>query len=409
VKISEELKRELEIIRQGTDEIIPEDELIAKLENSHKKRAPLRVKLGIDPSSPDIHLGHTIPIRKLEQFQKLGHQVVLIIGGFTARIGDPTGMSETRKQLSKEEVKKNAKTYLSQVFKILNKEKTEIVDNADWFENMKFSDLISNLASKYTVARMLERDDFLNRYKNGKPIFIHEFLYALAQGYDSVVVKSDIEIGGTDQKFNCLVARDIQREYGMEPQIVITLPLLEGTDGVKKMSKSLGNYIGISESPKEIYGKTMSISDELMYKYFLLTLGYEEKTVNDLKEKVQSEKLHPRDLKARLAFELVSLYHSTQEAKKAEEEFLRVFRDKSLPEEQPEVIINTEEDSISIIKLLTNLDRVSSNSEARRLIQSGAVYINNDRISNINLSLPKGNYLVKVGKRNFYKVSVKGR
>jgi len=409
VKIPEELKKELEIITQGTEEIIPEEEFVSKLLKSHKTKTPLRVKLGIDPSSPDIHLGHTIPIRKLEQFQKLGHQIVLIIGGFTARIGDPTGLSETRKQLSKEEVKKNAKTYLDQVFKILDKNKTEIVDNADWFENMKFPELISNLASKYTVARMLERDDFLNRYKNGKPIFIHEFLYALAQGYDSVIVKSDIEIGGTDQKFNCLVARDIQREYGMEPQIVITLPLLEGTDGIKKMSKSIGNYIGISESPKEIYGKTMSIPDELMYKYFLLALGYDEKTVNNFKEKVKNEQLHPRDLKAKLAFELVSLYHSPQEAKKAEEEFLRIFREKSLPDEQLEVVINIEGNSIPVIKLLTNLDRVSSNSEARRLIQSGAISINNDKIDDINLNLSIGNYLIKVGKRHFYKVIVKGR
>ncbi len=407
--IPKEMKSEWDIIKQGTEEIVPEEELIAMLKQSYKEKKPLRIKLGIDPSSPDIHLGHTIPIRKLEQFQKLGHQVVLIIGGFTARIGDPTGLSATRKQLTKEQVQQNAKTYLEQVFKILDREKTEVVDNADWFEKMTFQELISNLASKYTVARMLERDDFLNRYKNGKPIFIHEFLYALAQGYDSVMVKSDVEIGGTDQKFNCLVAREIQREYSMKPQVVITLPLLEGTDGVKKMSKSLGNYIGISESPAEIYGKTMSISDDLMYKYFLLALSYNEKTINELKNKVKSEELHPRDLKARLAFELVSLYHSKQDAKKAEEEFIRVFREKALPQEQKEVNIDIDEDNIPIIKLLTSLDKVSSNSEARRLIKGGGIYINNDRIDDINLSLPTGEYLVKVGKRNFYKVSVKGR
>lgn len=312
-----QIKKQLEEIKKGCVELIPEEELAAKL----KKGKPLKVKWGADPSAPDIHLGHTVVLKKLKQFQDLGHEVIFLIGDFTARIGDPTGKSETRKPLTKEEVMINSRTYQEQVFKILDKKRTRVVYNSRWLSELKIEDVI-NLAAKYTVARMLERDDFMNRFEKQRPISIHEFLYPLIQGYDSVKLKADIEIGGTDQKFNMLVGRELQREFKEEPQVIITMPLLEGTDGVQKMSKSLNNYIGITEPPSEIYGKTMSISDELMLRYYSLLT---DENIEEMK------KLHPKEAKKKLAGELVAIYYGREAAEDAGAEFEKIFAQGKLP------------------------------------------------------------------------------
>jgi len=307
------VEEQLEVIRRGTVEIIPEEELIKKLERSIRENRPLRIKEGFDPTAPDIHLGHVVTIRKLKQFQDLGHQVIFLIGDFTGMIGDPSGRNEMRKPLTKEEVLKNAETYKAQIFKILDPEKTIIEFNSRWCTPMKFEDVLV-LASKYTVARILERDDFYKRYKEGKPISVLEFLYPLIQGYDSVALRADVEVGGTDQKFNLLVGREIQREYGQEPQVILTMPLLVGTDGVEKMSKSLGNYIGITEPPEEMYGKVMSIPDDLIYPYFELATDVPNEELARIKRDLEDPEVNPRDLKRRLAREIVTLYHGREMA-----------------------------------------------------------------------------------------------
>jgi tyrosyl-tRNA synthetase len=399
------LKEEWEIITSRAVDVILEEELLEKLKAARKEGRALRIKYGADPSAPDIHLGHTVPIRKLREFQDLGHKVVFIIGDFTARIGDPTGKSETRKRLTPEEVDDNARTYLAQIFKILDPKKTEVVKNSSWFDRMTFAQIIE-LGAKYTVARMLERDDFKKRISEERPIFIHEFLYPLAQGWDSVVVKADVEIGGTDQKFNCLVARDIMREAGMTPQCVMTFPILLGTDGVNKMSKSLSNYIGITEPPREIFGKIMSIPDSIMGDYFELTLGYKKEDVKKITDDVEKGIIHPRNLKARLGRELVTLYHSAPAAQAAEEEFNRVFREKELPDEILQKIFYREDCEPTITNLLTKTGLAPSNREARRLVSGGGVYVDNIRVESPDNRLEPGEHIVKVGKRRFLKIII---
>ena len=400
--IPEAIKSDWAQIISGAVDVIPEAELVAKIEKSKKSGQPLRVKYGADPSAPDIHLGHTVPIRKLRQFQDMGHIVVFIIGDFTARIGDPTGKSETRKRLSPEEVDVNAQTYLNQIFKILDPDKTEVVRNSSWFDTMTFTKIIE-LGAKYTVARMLERDDFHKRFTEERPIFVHEFLYPLAQAWDSVEVRSDIEIGGTDQRFNLLVGREIQREVGQTPQCVLTVPLLVGTDGINKMSKSLGNYIGITESPREMFGKTMSIPDNLIGDYFLLALGYKKDEVDRFDKEMKTGALNPRDLKARLAREIAALYHSAAAAQDAEEEFNRIFREKELPDEIEEKTFGKD---ATITNILTTAGMAPSNREARRLITGGGVYIDSSRVDSPELALPPGEHIMKVGKRRFLRIII---
>jgi len=401
---------EIRIIKRGTEEIISEEELIKKIEKSRKEKRPLRVKQGFDPNAPDIHLGHTVGLRKMRQFQDLGHDIYFLIGDFTGMIGDPSGKSVTRKQLTEKEVKKNAETYKKQVFKVLNPEKTKVVFNSHWLGKLSFSEVLK-VCSKYTVARMLERDDFSNRYKEGKPIGIHEFLYPLMQGYDSVAMQADIELGGTDQKFNLLVGRDIQREYNQEPQVIITLPLLEGTDGVEKMSKSLNNYIGINESPQEMYGKVMSVPDNLMIRYFELVTDVPLNEIGEIKTGLENNNLHPRDVKKRLAREIVTLYHGQSAAITAEEEFEKVFKDKLFPEEIKELILkkgDLKEGNIWLIKLIVLSGVVDSKSEARRLVEQGGVRINGEKISDPNFDFTvKEGTILKIGKLNFVKLVIK--
>ncbi|MFN3740878.1 MAG: tyrosine--tRNA ligase [Thermodesulfovibrionales bacterium] len=395
-------QRQFEIIKRGAVEIILERELLHKLERSYKEQRPLTVKAGFDPTAPDIHLGHTVLLEKLRQFQELGHRVVFLIGDFTGMIGDPSGKSETRKPLSKEEVLENAKTYKEQIFKILDPEKTVVEFNSNWFSKMNAEDLIK-LASRYTVARMLERDDFKSRFLSQSPISIHEFIYPLIQGYDSVVLKADIELGGTDQKFNLVVGRELQKEYGQEPQVIITMPLLEGTDGVKKMSKSLGNYIGINEAPEEIFGKLMSINDELMLRYYELLSHISNEEFEALKRGIKDGSVHPMDAKERLALEIVERYHGKEKAIRAKEYFDRVIRKKDIPEDIPVYEIK-EEEGFWLPKILKDSGLVKSSSEARRLIIQGAVEVNNKVIRDPDLRLPIGQYLIRIGKRRFLRL-----
>jgi len=405
IRVPQELEAEWNALTRSTVDLVPEEEFLERLQAARKNRTPLRVKYGVDPSAPDLHLGHTVPIRKLKQFQDFGHQVIFLIGDFTARIGDPTGKSETRKRLTKEQVDSNARTYLEQIFKLLDEAKTQVVYNSTWLEKMTFSDVIE-LSSKYTVARMLEREDYKKRFKDEKPIYVHEFLYPLMQGYDSIALRSDVEIGGTDQKFNILVARELQREFGQSPQIILTLPILVGTDGLNKMSKSLNNYIGITESPQEIFGKTMSIPDRLMADYLELTLGYAPDEVAGLMRSVEQGKLHPRDLKARLARELVDTYHSATAAKAAEEEFNRVFRERDIPSDIRETILQCEDGKLWIVKLLVQAGFAKSNREARKLITAGAVWLNAEKITDQDYEVSTGQHVLKVGKRRFLRVTV---
>jgi len=384
-----DLTEQLDLIKRGAVELIPEDELVAKL----KCGKPLKVKWGADPSAPDIHLGHTVVLNKLKQLQELGHEIIFLIGDFTARIGDPTGKSETRKPLTEEEVKRNSQTYQDQVFKILDRSKTKVVYNSHWLAKLTIEEVI-NLAGKYTVARMLERDDFMNRFEKERPISIHEFLYPLIQGYDSVHLKADLEVGGTDQKFNMLVGRELQREFKEEPQAIITLPLLLGTDGVQKMSKSLGNAIGIMEPPSEIYGKTMSISDTLMLRYYeLLT----EVPLSEVKS------IHPKEAKKRLARILVARFHSEQAAINAEREFESVFAQGSLPEDIQ--LLKLKEKQVLIGNLLVETKLAPSLSEARRLIKQGGVRVDDRVITEekemVDLTSEK---VLNVGKRKFMRV-----
>lgn len=405
----QEVERQWQIISRGTAEIVPEEDLRQKIIASVANNKPLKVKLGLDPSAPDIHLGHTVVLHKLRQFQDLGHEVQLIIGDFTGRIGDPTGKSETRKPLSEADVLRNAETYQQQVFKILDPDKTKIYFNSKWLSELKFEEVVS-LAAKMTVARMLEREDFAKRYAAGQAISIHEFFYPLMQGYDSVQLETDIELGGTDQKFNLLMGRTLQREYGLAAQATIMTPLIEGLDGVQKMSKSLGNYIGIDEPPNEIYGKAMSIPDELMLRYYELTTPITEEQLAQLRHGLEEGIVHPRDAKMKLAFTYVELFHGKEAAQAAEQHFKTVFQQRALPEDIDEVPLakdELEDGRIGIIRLLVSLGLQSSNGEARRSITQGAVRVNQERIEDIQaeISVQDGD-IVQVGRRKIVKVTL---
>lgn len=400
------INEQMDLIKRGTTEIIPEDSLVQKIERSLKTSKPLNIKLGCDPSRPDLHLGHAVVLRKLAQFQTLGHNAILIIGDFTGMIGDPSGRNATRPALTLDDTRKNGESYFLQASKILDKEKTKIVYNSEWLSKMTFEDVIK-LASKYTVARMLERDDFTKRYKSFEPISLHEFLYPLAQAMDSVAIESDVELGGNDQKFNLLVGRDIQREFNVEPQVIITMPLLVGTDGVEKMSKSYGNYIGISDSPKEIFGKSLSIPDNLIYTYFELATDISNADLVQIKNDLENPDVNPRNIKRSLAKKIVTMYHDKAAADEAEAEFDRIFIKKEIPDEIEELIWDGN-NSIEVIDLLVQTNMAPSKSEARRLVLQGGVTFNNEKIIEVNkiLNLTEENIL-KVGKRKFLKIITK--
>lgn len=401
------IKKQLEIIKRGVLEIIQEDELIRRLEISLQTGRPLRVKAGFDPTAPDIHLGHTVLLNKMRQLQDLGHEVVFLIGDFTGIIGDPTGRVEARRPLTQDEIEKNAETYRKQVFKVLDPEKTKVRFNSEWLSKMSVSDFLE-LGSKQTVARMLERDDFSKRFKEGIDITILEFYYPLFQAYDSVALKADIELGGSDQKFNLLMGRIIQRRYGQEEQVLILMPLLEGTDGINKMSKSLGNYIGIDEPPKEIFGKIMSISDGLMLKYYDLLSHMSLDELNELKEGLRNGNIHPKKVKEDLACEIVERYWGKDESIKAKEEFEHIFKKKGIPEEIQKVTIKvTDKVNINWLpQIMKDNGLTKSTSEARRLIIQGGVKVNDSTVTDLNTKLEKGEYIIKAGKRKFLKVVV---
>ena len=398
------VNEQIEIIKRGTVEILLEDELRQKLENSAATGVPLKIKAGFDPTAPDLHLGHTVLLHKLRHFQQLGHQIFFLIGDFTGMIGDPTGKAETRKALTREDVLKNAETYKEQVFKILDPEKTRVVFNSEWLSRMTATDMIA-LAAKYTVARMLERDDFGKRYANQLPISIHEFLYPLIQGYDSVALSADVELGGTDQKFNLLVGRELQREWGQRPQTVITMPLLEGLDGFNKMSKSLGNYIGVNDPADEIFGKIMSVSDDLMLRYYELLSDLPGADLVKLKQGLKDGSIHPMDAKKQLGREIVARYHGQAAGSQAEANFVRRFRDNEVPDEMPEITINPECDTMLLCKVISEAGLVKSNSEGRRAIVQGGVKVNGEKIGDENAEISCcGEYVIQVGKRRFAKV-----
>jgi tyrosyl-tRNA synthetase len=397
---------QLEHIRRGAVEIIREEELLEKLKRAQKTGKPLRVKAGFDPTAPDIHVGHTVLIRKMKDFQDLGHIAIFLIGDFTGLIGDPSGRSATRKQLTKEQVLENAETYKQQIFKILHPDRTVIDFNSRWLMALG-SDGFIRLAAKYTVARILEREDFSNRLKNQLPIAMHEILYPIAQGYDSVALEADVELGGTDQKFNLLVGRDVQREYGQESQIVLTMPLLEGLDGVQKMSKSLGNYIGINEDPKDQFGKVMSISDELMFRYYELLTDIPLAEIQTLRQEIASGKRHPMEVKGDLAARIITDYHGAAAAQAAREEFARVFRKGEIPEDIETKKISLAAGPMRITKLMASVNLAPSVTEAQRLVESGAVHINDQRTTDVKAEISKpGEYLFKVGKRRFLRLLV---
>lgn len=394
-----DLEKQFEIIKRNAIDLISEEELKERLKSQKK----LRVKLGVDPSRPDLHLGHAVVLKKLREFQDLGHQVVLIIGDFTARIGDPSGRSKTRPMLTKEEVVKNAESYKKQAFKILDPEKTEIRFNGEWLDKLTFYDVVK-LSSNYTVARMLERDDFAKRLANNEPISVSEFMYPLAQAYDSVMVQSDVEIGGTDQLFNLLVGRKIQEAYGQKPQIVLTMPIIEGTDGNLKMSKSFDNYIAFEDEPFDMYGKVMSIPDTLILKYMRLATDIPEDKIKEYGEKMKNNSINPRDIKMILAFEIVKFFHGKEKAEYAQNEFVKVFQKKDIPDEMEEIKVNK---SISAVDLLMKTNSVSSKSEAKRLINQGAVKINDVKINDpFQLLEIKGDEVLRIGKRRFFKLKL---
>jgi len=433
------VEEQMKLLRKGAVEIIQEEDLIKKLERSRIENKPLRVKAGFDPTAPDIHLGHTVLLRKMKHFQELGHEVVFLIGDFTGLIGDPTGRSATRPAMTREEINKNAETYKQQVFKILDPEKTVIDFNSRWLGELTSFEVMK-LTSKYTVARILERDDFTKRFKAGLPIYVHELLYPLMQAYDSVALQADVELGGTDQKFNLLVGREIQQEYGQEPQVVLTMPLLEGLDGVEKMSKSLGNYVGINEPPEEMFGKLMSISDELMFRYYELLTDVETEQIESWKREAREGKLNPRDLKAQLARIIVADFWGEELARKAADEFDRIFKHKDLPSEMEEKVIElkagggTEPSAsgeapgseqvaktagqvewqqpgptvptVGLVDVLVNLGIVPSRGEAKRLIRQGGVYLDGQRIDDLEHRLDgsKPEQILKIGKRKFYRL-----
>lgn len=395
------LKDQLNLIRRGVEEIIPEDQLISKINTSITEKSQLQVKLGCDPSRPDLHVGHGVVLRKLRHFQDLGHQSILVIGDFTAMIGDPSGRNKTRPQLTLDEAMANAQSYIDQAAHVLDIDKLKIVYNSHWLNKMNFSDVI-NLSSRYTVARMLERDDFTKRYQSEIPISLHEFMYPLAQAMDSVHLKADIELGGTDQKFNLLVGRDLQREYKQDPQVVITLPLLEGTDGKDKMSKSYGNDIGLTDSPEDMYGKAMSIKDEMIVKYFILAADASDELIDTVKSNLSDKAHNPRDSKRLLGRTLVELYYDKDQANKAEEHFDRVIVNKNIPDIMPEYHVKSE---MLIVDILYSSEMVKSKSEARRLISQGAVSIDGEKIIDVSFMLSKKpGSVIKIGKRRFLKI-----
>ncbi|HHM12734.1 MAG TPA: tyrosine--tRNA ligase [Planctomycetaceae bacterium] len=399
--MSRSLEEALSVIRRGADEILPEEDLIEKL----KEGRPLRVKAGFDPTAPDLHLGHTVLINKLWQFQDLGHEILFLIGDFTGMIGDPTGKSATRPPLTPEEVKQNAQTYQEQIFKILDPERTQVVFNSEWMSKMSSAELIQ-LAARHTVARMLERDDFSKRYREGKSIAIHEFLYPLIQGYDSVALKADVELGGTDQKFNLLVGRELQRQYGMPQQVVLTMPILEGLDGVQKMSKSLGNYIGINDAPNDMFGKIMSISDELMWRYFELLSFRPLEEIDRLKEEVAAGR-NPRDVKFELAREIIGRFHDEAAAEKAQADFIARFQKGALPDEIPEKRVSVGSGGLPIANVMKEAGLVSSTSEGLRMLKQGAVKLDGAKVDDKSLMLRAGSApLIQVGKRRIARVEL---
>ena len=393
----------LALIKRGAEEILLESELVKKLE----KGRPLRIKAGFDPTAPDLHLGHTVLINKMRQFQDLGHEVLFLIGDFTGMIGDPSGKSATRPAMTPEDIKANAETYKEQVFKILDPKKTRIMFNSEWMGNFSAGDMVQ-LAARHTVARMLERDDFSRRYKSGQAIAIHEFLYPLVQGYDSVAMQADVELGGTDQKFNLLVGREMQKQYGQAPQVVLTMPILEGLDGVQQMAKSLNNYIGINEAPNEMFGKLMSVSDKLMWRYFELLSFRPVDEINRFKKEVEEGK-NPRDIKYLLASEIVARFHSEELAQQAQAEFIARFQKGAIPDEMPEITLQSETAGLPIGTLLKESGLTTSTSEAFRMVGQGAVKIDGGRIEDRNHLVETGGpYVVQVGKRKFARVTISG-
>ena len=394
-------EKQLELIQRGAEEIIPKEELLKKIERSIKNNKPLIAKLGCDPSRPDLHIGHSVVLRKLKHFQDLGHQAVLVIGDFTAMIGDPSGRNKTRPQLSLEEARENAETYLDQAKIILNMDQLKVVYNSDWLEKMRFSDVIK-VASSTTVARMLERDDFTKRYDSEIPISLHEFLYPLAQAQDSVELVSDIELGGTDQKFNLLMGRNLQRDIGQEPQCILTMPILEGTDGIEKMSKSYGNDIGLSDSANDMYGKTLSIPDKIILSWYTLAVDVDQSQLNEIEEKLNDRSTNPMDIKRKLARKIVALYYDKEKAMEAENNFNNITVSKGIPEDIQEYKL---EEETLLVNIIHDSGLLPSKSEARRMIKQSAVRIDGDIISDINLELSSGDTrILKVGKRRFLKI-----
>jgi tyrosyl-tRNA synthetase len=403
-------REQLKELKRGVVDLISEEDLLKKLERSYKEGKPLRVKAGFDPTRPDLHLGHTVLMNKMKQFQDFGHQVIFLVGDFTALIGDPTGKNETRPPLERAEVQENAKTYVRQAYKILDEAKCELAWNSTWMDQFKATDFIK-LTAQYTVARMLERDDFEKRYRGGVPILIHEFLYPLVQGYDSVALKSDVELGGTDQKFNLLVGREMQKSYGQEPQCIMTTPILEGLDGVQKMSKSLDNYIGVEDSPREMFGKTMRISDELMIRYYELLTDITVDQLQLLKNAMQSGQENPRNVKVRLGKEIVQRFHGAEAAQGSEDEFNRIFVNKGVPDDMPEFTKSAAQlqSETDICALLKEFALVESTSEARRLLQSNAVEIAGSKVKDLKMKFtckPGDELILKVGKKKFAKLKV---
>jgi len=406
------LKKQMDVIILGTESILIEEELECIVKKSIEENKPLKVKLGLDPTSPDIHLGHTVVLNKLRQFQDLGHRAILIIGDYTARIGDPSGKSTLRPELSAEDIDRNAKTYMKQAYKILDPEKTEVVKNSNWLKSLRFEDIL-NLTSKFTVARMLERDDFKKRFKSNTPIAIMEFLYPIMQAYDSIAIEADVELGGTDQRFNLLMGRELQKEFSQKPQIAITMPILVGTDGIEKMSKSLGNYIGVDEPPHEIFGKVMSIPDNIMMDYFRLVTTLDNEEIKEIEDNIKKEKLNPSIEKRKLAKIIIENLYTKNDALKAEEDFDLIFKKKEIPDKIEQYIINlksVKNKRISLAQLLTDSGLTKSNSEARRLVAQGGIKINNRKISDPNLELSLNDINKKViqrGKRHFRKIITK--
>ncbi|QIM48787.1 tyrosine--tRNA ligase [Pusillimonas sp. DMV24BSW_D] len=402
VTLSPELEEDLRVVKRGCDELLVESEFVKKMARSRETGRPLRIKLGLDPTAPDIHLGHTVVLNKLRQLQDLGHTVIFLIGDFTSMIGDPSGRNATRPPLTAEQIQENAQTYYAQASLVLDPERTEVRYNSEWCDPLGARGMIQ-LASRYTVARMMEREDFTRRFKSGIPISVHEFLYPLMQGYDSVALKADLELGGTDQKFNLLVGRELQKEYGQEAQCILTMPLLEGTDGVDKMSKSKGNYIGISESPDSMFGKLMSISDTLMWRYFELLSFRSEDEISLLQKQVE-EGANPRNIKVMLAQEIVTRFHTQNDAHEALARFEARFRDGAIPDDMPEVSLDGAPKGI--LKVLREAGLVASGSEAQRNVEQGGVKVEGSRVEDKALQLNAGTYVIQVGKRKFARVTL---